>query len=71
MKETVEETGRKWEVSFLKRTSRNNSAFSDSLSTDQRIDEIDDDDIVACLPIPAVRRGIYRFAFDFTQYRVE
>jgi len=33
--------------------------------------DVDDDDIVACLPIPAVHRRIYKFAFDFPQYRVE
>jgi len=34
--------------------------------------DVDDDDIVAYLPIPVVHRRIYKFAFDFTQYiRVE
>ena len=73
MKESTDDTveGRRWEVTCLKRKYRNESSFTDSLPTEQRIDDVDDDDIVACLPIPAVHRGIYKFAFDFTQYRVE
>jgi len=53
MKESTEDTveGRRWEVTFLKRKYRYESAFTDSLPTEQRTDDVDDDDIVACLPI--------------------
>ena len=56
---------------FLRRGQKNNNNFTDSLSRDQLVDDIDDQDIITITPDPSVRRKIYKFKFNFGKYNVE
>lgn len=60
-----------FDVHFLKKSQRSHNTFTDSLSWDQANDDIDEADIVVCLPDPVVCRGIHSFAFDFSKYTVQ
>lgn len=63
--------GKKWEVHFLRKTQRSGSNFVDSLSVDQAVDDVDDEDIVTCLPKPTIHRGIHSFNFNFKNFIIE
>lgn len=66
----VQDVEDRWEVHFLKRSNRCSSTFTDALTGDQASDEVDESDIVVCLPDPKVRRGLYSFDYDFDSYAV-
>ena len=63
----------RWEVHFLKRSHQNvcDITFTDSFNKDQAGDDVDEEDVVACLPSPTIRRGIYSFAFNFDGHEIE
>jgi hypothetical protein len=61
----------KFEIKFLRRSTRTNNNFRDSLPQEQSVDDVDEDDIVTSLPDPSVRRGIYNFKYDFSPYDLE
>lgn len=63
-------SNKKFEVKFLRKSFKTDN-FKDSLSEEQSVDDVDEADIVAILPEPSVRRGIYCFKYDFSLYNIE
>jgi hypothetical protein len=61
----------KFDVHFLKRSHRSDNTFIDCLPLDQASGDVDEVDILPCLPDTAVRRGIYTFGFDISVYKLE
>ena len=66
----VQDVEDRWEVHFLKRSNRCSSTFTDAETGDQASDEVDESDIVVCLPDLKVRRGLYSFGCTFDSHAV-
>jgi len=66
----VQDVENRWEVHFLKRSNRCSSTFTDAETGDQASDEVDESDIVVCLPDLKVRRGLYSFGCTFDSHAV-
>jgi hypothetical protein len=61
----------RFEVHFLRRSSKMGNTFVDTLSESQAVDDINEQDVVCLLPDPVVRRGLHTFPFSFADYSVE